>query len=236
MPLPLQLKWILLVVFKAPEWHLKTEHKCFFPETISQLLKIIYKPRCAAAEVSLTLQQIKPKLSACLDSIRGEWGKQSAGVWGTPADIQLFNTVQSSVTTPPPSVRIHCWPLGLIRLIWAFVWTPVCVKLFCFFLSLLHLRLLQSVQTSGSLLLSALLSARHHHSAADFLLWVLHDTLILTRQRKQVHVFVIHARLWSTQSHSQSKLNELYFKMHPATRNTYRRIYCNSDKKKREEK
>ncbi|XP_051247108.1 C-type lectin domain family 6 member A-like isoform X2 [Dicentrarchus labrax] len=44
-------------------------------KTISQLLGIIHKPRCqGAAEVSATfstLQQIKLKLSACLDSIRG---------------------------------------------------------------------------------------------------------------------------------------------------------------------
>ncbi|XP_059205196.1 C-type lectin domain family 1 member A-like [Centropristis striata] len=39
-------------------------------KTISRLLTIIYEPRCRAALASSTLQQIKLKLSACLDSSR----------------------------------------------------------------------------------------------------------------------------------------------------------------------
>lgn len=60
----------------SPVFKSQTEHKCSFPETISQLFRIICKARCeGAAEVSGTLstsQQIKVQLSAGLDSVRGK--------------------------------------------------------------------------------------------------------------------------------------------------------------------
>lgn len=65
---------LLFVVFKASKWHLKTQHQRFFSETISQFLKIIDKPHSGgAATCNTTFQQIKVKISAWLDSIRGKW-------------------------------------------------------------------------------------------------------------------------------------------------------------------